>query len=622
MSQKKIFNLFEVSNLRFSLGFVAWYLGFFLMVPQVFSYNLALDCHVSQSCVVYVDSAVALGGDGSLEKPFKTITSAVNFIKNPINPDFNTIAIATGTYLAGVGQDREAFPWSFDGLTKEVHFKGGYGDHFQAFDPHKFPTIVVASEAQNIANFTDMAGSVRGLEFSGVLGAATSAIQIRNTGSTSFHFDLDHNVFRTNTTSHGIPALDVKISGSNTATVSESLFYGNEDVLGNVAQFIGQITVVNNHFYGNKTRKILYCSNGAVVYNNYLLGNTANVVVSLGGDCTFVHNTVARNDINMANGNAVLTMANSGNHAVNNLITHNPNSGLPTFTHLNGDQSLFEYNALYLNGGDPKYLRDGNISCDPFYPTVTGSQPDYVKLGAGSMCIDAGKDLGSNFRDYYGTERPVDGNGNGFSAPDPGAFEAPFRPLPPEKRCADFLDVLKDDVHCPALVYVKNAGIFRGYPDGTFRSWSVINRAETAKVVLLGFGKKIVADDGTNQGFRDVVIGAWYMPYLATAKGLGMVVGYPDLTVKPGEQINRVELLKVFFTASGKDLSGISISEPPYTDTLLTASTSWYLPYVQYAKEYALVDADNDGNFHPGEGMKRGDVAELFYRYHKAGLDQ
>lgn len=181
---------------------------------------------------------------------------------------------------------------------------------------------------------------------------------------------------------------------------------------------------------------------------------------------------------------------------------------------------------------------------------------------------------------------------------------------------------MKTDAHCAALTYVKSAGIFSGYPDGTFRSWGVMNRVETAKVVLLVFGKQILSDDGTNLGFRDVEIGAWYMPYLATAKSLGMVRGYGNLTVRPGEQINRVELLKVFLAASGKDFSHVTVGAAPYADTPFTSATSWYMPYVQYAKSNALIDADEQDNFNPGEGMKRGDTAELFYRYHQAGLDQ
>ena len=192
--------------------------------------------------------------------------------------------------------------------------------------------------------------------------------------------------------------------------------------------------------------------------------------------------------------------------------------------------------------------------------------------------------------------------------------------MPPSDRCAGFIDVLVTDAMCPAIKYVKEKGIFSGYPDGSFQPKNVINRVETAKTVLLAFLRSILADDGTKLGFTDVEPGAWYMKYVRTAKAWGILAGYPDHSLKPNQQVNRVEMLKIFFTASGKDFASVMVKKAPYKDTPIDVSTEWYLKYVQYAKNYALVDASPDGYFFPAEGMKRGDVAQLFYRYYMAGL--
>ncbi len=186
--------------------------------------------------------------------------------------------------------------------------------------------------------------------------------------------------------------------------------------------------------------------------------------------------------------------------------------------------------------------------------------------------------------------------------------------------CSAFTDVAFDDPLCPAIEYVKNQGIFQGYPDGTFRPNDVINRVESTKVILEGFNIPLLADDGTNQGFSDVITNEWYMTYLRTGKDEGIVQGYPDGTFRPNQQVVRVELLKIFFETSGEDLSSVTITGDPYPDTVVDTETSWYMPYVQFSKDYALVDADAQGNFNPAEGMKRGDVAELFYRFHQEGF--
>ncbi|MFC1655314.1 S-layer homology domain-containing protein [Patescibacteria group bacterium] len=186
--------------------------------------------------------------------------------------------------------------------------------------------------------------------------------------------------------------------------------------------------------------------------------------------------------------------------------------------------------------------------------------------------------------------------------------------------CAAFTDVAFNDPLCPAIEFVKNQGIFQGYPDGTFRPNDVINRVESTKVILEGFSIPLLADDNTNQGFTDVIVNEWYMTYLRTGKDEGVVQGYPDGTFRPNQQVVRVELLKIFFETSGEDLSSVTITGDPYPDTVVDTETSWYMPYVQFSKDYALVDADNQGNFNPAEGMKRGDVAELFYRFHQEGF--
>jgi len=186
-----------------------------------------------------------------------------------------------------------------------------------------------------------------------------------------------------------------------------------------------------------------------------------------------------------------------------------------------------------------------------------------------------------------------------------------------QENCAGFPDVSYSDPICPAIQYVKDEGIFSGYPDGTFRPNDIINRAETTKVVLLGFNVALLPDDGTNLGFNDVIINAWYMTYLRTGKLAGIIQGYLDGTFKPSQQVNKVEMLKIFLETSDVNLTGVVSSSNPYPDT---ANDAWYSIYVQFSKDHALVDAASNGNFYPAEGMQRGDVAQLFYRFDQAGL--
>ncbi len=187
-----------------------------------------------------------------------------------------------------------------------------------------------------------------------------------------------------------------------------------------------------------------------------------------------------------------------------------------------------------------------------------------------------------------------------------------------DEYCAGFWDVPKDSPFCKAIELMKFRGIFTGYPDGSFRPYSDINRAEATKVMLLALDYEIMSDDGSNLGFWDTVKRAWYMSYLRTAQRYGIIHGYPDGAFRPAHTMNRVELLKVFLEST--DIQVPHCNYAPYADTPLNFETRWYMDYACFAKAYNLMDADYNGNFHPDEPMTRADVAELFYRFEKRGL--
>lgn len=181
------------------------------------------------------------------------------------------------------------------------------------------------------------------------------------------------------------------------------------------------------------------------------------------------------------------------------------------------------------------------------------------------------------------------------------------------ESCAGYRDVSVNDPYCDAIEYVKSRGIFDGYPDGMFRPYQAINRAETSKVIIKGFDYPILSPDGTNLGFWDVMSEAWYIPYLKTGKSYGILQGYPDGSFQPARTVNRVELLKIFLESANVATPHCSVA--PYADTPIQADTEWYMPYVCYSKMYGLMDTDYYNRFNPAKPMTRGDVAELFYRF-------
>lgn len=182
--------------------------------------------------------------------------------------------------------------------------------------------------------------------------------------------------------------------------------------------------------------------------------------------------------------------------------------------------------------------------------------------------------------------------------------------------CAGFNDVTLNSKNCDAIEWVKQENIFIGYADGTFKENQPINRVEVLKVILEAFNSNLLPDDGTNQGFKDVIIGEWYVSYIRTAKMLAIFHGDAGKnTARPEESVNRVELLKFIFETlkvqNGYSVSSCSYSYPD------AVSNAWYTSYACESKEYNLFDG---ANLFPSKLSTRGEVADVLFRLHEAGL--
>jgi flagellar hook assembly protein FlgD len=191
----------------------------------------------------------------------------------------------------------------------------------------------------------------------------------------------------------------------------------------------------------------------------------------------------------------------------------------------------------------------------------------------------------------------------------------PSTPLTPvSSNTCGFNDVLKSNDNCDAIEWAKEQGIFAGDPNGNFRPYSSINRAEALKVVLLALGLPVYADNGTNLGWTDTIVGEWYMPYLRSGKEFALLAGDEGkTTVRPESGVSRVELLKFLYEA-GKLVGTASVQScgvNPYTDVFMGV---WYTDYACQAKADGLFDVVA-GMFMPGEMATRGQVAEALYRF-------
>ena len=177
---------------------------------------------------------------------------------------------------------------------------------------------------------------------------------------------------------------------------------------------------------------------------------------------------------------------------------------------------------------------------------------------------------------------------------------------------------------CEAITWVTEEGIFQGYSDGSFKPYQEINRAEVTKVILEAFNVNLFPMDGSTLGFSDVEPFAWYMSYVRTAKFYGMLTGDSNAnTLRPGDYVNRVELLKIALQAS-EAFTGYEFSTGYYNSEYADADAgTWFYDYANAAYQYELYTpylAGGQEYLLPSNYVERGEVALLMFRMNKAGL--
>ena len=170
-----------------------------------------------------------------------------------------------------------------------------------------------------------------------------------------------------------------------------------------------------------------------------------------------------------------------------------------------------------------------------------------------------------------------------------------------------FDDVDDDNSYYTAIKYLRETDVISGYADGTFKPDQTVSRVEALKMIFEALDTELA--DGSKLTFPDVEKGQWYTDYVATAKTLGIVDGYPDGTFRPADPVNKVELIKMVLNAADIDVDPVVIGDP-YNDV---DNLDWFAAYANHAKE-TNITTSSGSKFYPDEDMTRGEVAETIYR--------
>lgn len=152
-----------------------------------------------------------------------------------------------------------------------------------------------------------------------------------------------------------------------------------------------------------------------------------------------------------------------------------------------------------------------------------------------------------------------------------------------------------------SVAYLVEKGAIGGYPDGTFKPRTTVNRAEFLKLV---FRSRTSAEPVTTECFADVKPDAWYAPYVCAAKRRGVVKGY-----KVGSRILFKADQPILFAEAIK-----MVSLAYDSDVVEGSGERWYEPYVNKLDRESILPG---ASYVPWEPISRERAADLIARFVK-----
>ncbi|MDI6816861.1 MAG: N-acetylmuramoyl-L-alanine amidase [Actinomycetota bacterium] len=179
---------------------------------------------------------------------------------------------------------------------------------------------------------------------------------------------------------------------------------------------------------------------------------------------------------------------------------------------------------------------------------------------------------------------------------------------------ASFSDLSSSDECYNAVVDLTSKNIISGFPDGTYRPFTPLTRAQMAKLICVAKQYPQPTTAAGDAVFNDVPAGHWCTDYIKASSAAGIVRGYTDGTFKPEQQITRAELARMLRRAI--EMPVVTTTTANYSDV---ASGYWAYDEIETVAYYGIMGGAN-GKFRPTDAATRAEIALAIYNMLNADL--
>lgn len=163
----------------------------------------------------------------------------------------------------------------------------------------------------------------------------------------------------------------------------------------------------------------------------------------------------------------------------------------------------------------------------------------------------------------------------------------------------NYVDLTSSHWAYKQVMYLADAGIIGGYPDGTFQPNRNTTRAEAARMLATALDLNVV---DTTSIFKDVPTSHWANDYIVAAAKAGIFKGNPDGTFNPNGQLTRAEMAILLSTAY--DLNAKSPAH--FSDV---KASHWANEAIASMYENNLTVGYPDGTYRPSNSTTRAEFS-------------